>query len=86
MPSTTDIIVPLVFDLLFLIMIAIGFIRIKKPESGRLLITGFIGLAVFAIPCMLCWYPLSELIKTGTFSLNSEIKLYDLMSMRIVML
>jgi hypothetical protein len=79
MVSTTNIIVALVFDLVFLIMIVIGIIRIKKPESGWLLITGFIGLAVFAIPSMSCWYALSELIKTGTISLDSKIKLYDLM-------
>jgi hypothetical protein len=86
MASITNIIVTLAFDLFFLIMIAVGFIRIKKPESGWLLITGFIGLAVFAIPTMSCWFGIGELIKTGTISFDSQAKVFDLMSTLIGML
>lgn len=38
-------IIILAITLIFLAMIIVGFIRFKKPESGWLLIAGFIGLA-----------------------------------------
>ncbi len=70
------IVIPLVLNLFFLALIVVGFIRFKKPESGQLIIPGFIGLAIcvwFFLPML--WF---SLVMDVSISFDNYVKLMNL--------
>ncbi len=62
----------LAFHLFFLTLIVVGFIRFRKPESGQLIIPGFIGLAI----CVFFFTPSSfSLVRDGIISFDNYVNL-----------
>ncbi|MCK4720898.1 hypothetical protein KAU08_09570 [bacterium] len=55
------------FQLFFIILIVVGFIRFRKPISGPLLSVGFIGLAICVWFFMLTTYMLRDLISFDSY-------------------
>jgi hypothetical protein len=70
----------LVINLISLAMITAGFTRFRKPESGWLLISGFIGLAI----CSLCGWPFSYMLfafsRDSNLNFDFYVKLYRWLS------
>jgi hypothetical protein len=66
----------LAVNIIFLAMIIAGFVRFRKPESGQLLIAGFIGLAISVIFDQIYSSELSQLIRVGGAGFDFYVKWY----------
>jgi hypothetical protein len=69
----------LAINLIFLAMIIAGFIRLKKPESGWLIIAGFFGLATSVLFSEWSSFAFMDLVRDGILSFDSYLKIMDLL-------